>query len=170
MICPACGFENIEGVDECENCGADLRTSDIPHPGTDFEARLIGEPLRALEPRPAVSIAVGASAAEAVAAMQQKGIEALVVEDRGRLVGILTDRDALMKLGGGSLSGVTVAALMTPDPVVLRGDDTMAVAIHKMAVGGFRHIPIVSDGRATGMVSAGDLFRHILTVLDVPAG
>jgi CBS domain-containing protein len=84
-------------------------------------------------------------------------------------VGILTDRDALMKLAGGSLSGVTVAALMTPDPVVLRGDDTMAVAIHKMAVGGFRHIPIVSDGRATGMVSAGDLFRHILTVLDVPA-
>jgi methionyl-tRNA synthetase len=32
MICPACGFENIQGVDECENCGADLRTADLPSP------------------------------------------------------------------------------------------------------------------------------------------
>jgi CBS domain-containing protein len=51
---------------------------------------------------------------------------------------------------------------MTTDPVVLRPDDSVAVAIHKMAVGGFRHIPLVDDGRATGIVTARDLFRHIL--------
>ena len=169
MICPACGHDNIQGVDECENCGADLRTSDIPHPGEDFEARLIGEPLRALEPRPPLALDAGTSAAEAVATMQREDIEALVVEEGGRLVGIITDRDAMVKLGGRSMDGISVVELMTRDPVVLRGDDTMAVAIHKMALGGFRHIPIVADGRATGMVSAGDIFRHILDILGTPA-
>jgi methionyl-tRNA synthetase len=37
MICPVCGFENIQGDDSCENCGADLRTADIPHPASPFE-------------------------------------------------------------------------------------------------------------------------------------
>jgi hypothetical protein len=41
---------------------------------------------------------------------------------------------------------------MTADPVVLRPDDTIAVAIHKMAV-------------ATGIVSARDLFKHILEAI-----
>jgi CBS domain-containing protein len=56
---------------------------------------------------------------------------------------------------------------MTPDPVVLRPDDPIAVAIHKMAVGGFRHIPIVDAGHLpTGVVSARDVFRHIASQLD----
>ena len=70
-----------------------------------------------------------------------------------------------MKLDGSSLDGVTVGSLMTADPVVLRPDDSVAVAIHKMAVGGFRHIPLVADGQATGIVSARDLFKYILDAL-----
>ena len=46
---------------------------------------------------------------------------------------------------------MVVDALMTPDPVVLRHDDTTAIALHKMAVGGFRHIPIVEDDRVVGL-------------------
>jgi CBS domain-containing protein len=56
---------------------------------------------------------------------------------------------------------VPLTELMTRDPVVLRHDDTLAVAINKMAVGGFRHIPIVDGGRPTGVVSARDLFQHL---------
>ena len=47
----------------------------------------------------------------------------------------------------------------------MRTDDTIAVAIHKMAVGGFRHIPLVVDGRVKGIVTAQDVFRHILQIL-----
>ena len=50
---------------------------------------------------------------------------------------------------------------MTPDPVVLRHDDPIAIAIHKMAVGGFRHIPILDGGRPTGVVTARDVFHHL---------
>jgi CBS domain-containing protein len=59
-----------------------------------------------------------------------------------------------------------MSQVMTRDPVVLRFDDSVAVAIHKMAVGGFRHIPLVDGGRATGIVSARDLFRYLLEALD----
>ncbi len=54
---------------------------------------------------------------------------------------------------------------MTPDPVVLRHDDPIAVAIHKMAVGGFRHIPIVENGKPTGVVTAHDVFHHLAKML-----
>jgi CBS domain-containing protein len=55
---------------------------------------------------------------------------------------------------------------MTHDPVILRSGDPVAVAIHKMAVGGFRHVPIVDRGEPTGVVSARDVFRHLATGLD----
>ncbi len=95
--------------------------------------------------------------------MQQAGAGCLIVEDGGRIRGILSERDLVMKLTDVNLDGMTVADLMTPDPVVLRPDDSIAVAINKMAVGGFRHIPLVVDGHATGIVSARDVFRHILS-------
>ena len=45
MLCPVCRHDNFEGEDACENCGADLRTSDIPEPATDYRGRLLGESL-----------------------------------------------------------------------------------------------------------------------------
>ena len=54
-----------------------------------------------------------------------------------------------------------LAPLMVALEVILRSGDPVAVAIHKMAVGGFRHVPIVDRGEATGVVSARDVFRHL---------
>ena len=165
MICPTCGFENIQGVDECENCGSDLRTADLPAPGTAFEAKLVGVPLSEVNPHQPMTIASSASLADAVRQMQESSVGCLIVEDDGAVRGILSERDLVMKLDGSSVDGVTVGSLMTADPVVLRPDDSVAVAIHKMAVGGFRHIPLVADGQATGIVSARDLFKYILDAL-----
>jgi CBS domain-containing protein len=165
MICPSCGFENIQGVDECENCGADLRTVDIPVPGTGFEATMVNVPLTEVHPHAPLTISSAAGAADAVKQMQAANVGCLIVEDDGVVTGILSERDLVMKLDGTQIGGVTVGQLMTRDPVVLLPDDTVAVAIHKMAVGGFRHIPLVENGHATGIISARDLFRHILDAL-----
>jgi CBS domain-containing protein len=165
VICPNCGFENIQGADECENCGADLRTADIPSPSNAFEAKLVDVPLSEVHPHLPMTINSTATAADAVAQMQAANVGCLVVADNGAIRGILSERDLVMKTGSLPLNGVTVESLMTADPVVLRDDDSVAVAIHKMAVGGFRHIPLVSDGHATGIVSARDLFRYILDAL-----
>ena len=168
MICPVCGEENIQGADECENCGADLRTADIPAPGTAFEAKLVDVPLSEVHPHLPLTIDAGASAADAVARMRDAGAGCLLVVADDTLRGILSERDLVLKVVDetASLDRLTVADLMTADPVVLRADDSVAVAIHKMAVGGFRHIPLVNDGQPTGIVSARDLFRYILDAVN----
>ena len=163
MICPQCGYLNIQGADECENCGFDLMSVDIPTPSTEFEAEMVRIPLADLRHHKPLTIAPTASAADAIRQMQQAGAGCLIVEDGDQVRGILSERDLVMKLDGARLGGTTVEQLMTPDPVVLRPDDSIAVAINKMAVGGFRHIPLVENGRAVGIVSARDVFRHILS-------
>jgi signal-transduction protein with cAMP-binding, CBS, and nucleotidyltransferase domain len=165
MICPVCGFENLQGEDNCENCGADLRTADAPAPGSRFERALLNHPLGSLSPPPATRVAPEMAAADALVKMRGEDSGALIVERDGRVVGIFTERDAVRKLARRSLDGVSVEQVMTADPVVLRTDDSVAVAIHKMAVGGFRHIPVVDGGAAVGMITAHDLFRYILELL-----
>lgn len=166
MICPVCGYENIQGQDECENCGADLRSADTPSPGSSLEHRLVGQPLAGLAASLPLTVTPDASLAETVSAMQQRGIACVVVEDGGGVRGILTERDLLLRTTGTALDDLKVSQLMTADPVVLRPDDSVAVAIHKMAVGGFRHVPLVENGHATGVVSAADLFRFILDTIE----
>jgi CBS domain-containing protein len=165
MICPVCQWRNYEGDDLCENCGADLRATDIPEPATSFQGKLLGAHLDELGAPEPETIESGASVGDAIARMRRDGLDCLLVTDHGRLVGIFTDRDAVLKVAGQAADRRPVGELMTPDPVVLRHDDPIAVAINKMAVGGFRHVPIVEDGRPTGVVSARDVFRHISTRL-----
>jgi CBS domain-containing protein len=163
--CPTCGHENYAGEDACEECGGDLRTLDIPQDAIDFHGRLLGEHLDALGIERPPTVIAGTSARAAIARMKDDGLECLLVVDGDRLRGIVTYQDAIVKLQGMALEGMVVDALMTPDPVVLRHDDTTAVALNKMAVGGFRHIPIVEDDRLVGLVQARNLFSHLLEVI-----
>jgi CBS domain-containing protein len=163
--CPSCGHVNYAGEDACEECGADLRTLDVPQDAIDFHGRLLGEHIDALGIETPPTVTAGTSARAAIARMKDDGLECLLVVDGEQLRGIVTYQDAILKLQGRPFDGMAVDALMTPDPVVLRHDDTTAIALHKMAVGGFRHIPIVEDGRLVGLVQARNLFGHLLEVI-----
>ena len=166
MLCPVCRYENFEGDDTCENCGADLRLTDIPQPATEFRGEVLGIPLAELDVAVPRTVSPGTPVAEAIQRMHAEGLDSVLVCDGDRLVGIFTDRDAVVKAAGRRLDSFDVRDFMTPDPVVLRHDDPIAIAIHKMAVGGFRHIPIVEDGRPTGVVTARDVFHHLAETLD----
>jgi predicted transcriptional regulator len=162
VLCPVCRHDNFEGEDYCENCGADLRGADIPQAATDYRGRLLGEHLDDLQPAAPQILDLGVDASAAIQVMHDTGIDCVLVTDDHRLVGIFTDRDAVLKIAGRTAGPCPIRDVMTRDPVVLRHDDPIAVAIHKMAVGGFRHIPIVDgSGMPTGVVSARDVFRHI---------
>jgi CBS domain-containing protein len=173
MVCPVCGYENLQGDDECANCGADLRTSDIPVATSPFERLLVDVPLAHLQTRAPFTVSEDATIADVLGRMRDQQTADVLVVDGDRLVGIFTERDALMKLAGpGAAAGLVdlattpVSSVMTHDPVVLRDSDSVAVAVQKMAIGGFRHIPLVADGRPIGVVSATDIFRHILRIVD----
>jgi CBS domain-containing protein len=101
----------------------------------------------------------------AIRRMRDEGVDCLLVMSEGRLVGIFTERDAVLKVAGTMTEAFDVRDVMTEDPVVLRHDDPVAVAVNKMAVGGFRHIPILDGDRPIGVVAAPDVFRHVLSVI-----
>ncbi len=172
MLCPVCGYANLQGEDECANCGADLRSSDIPVAVTQFERLLVDVKLRSIETRRPFTASADDSVAAVLEAMCTKETADVLIVDGGRLAGIFTERDALIKLAGlaagtpSALGATPIRDVMTVDPVVLRPDDSVAVAVQKMAVGGFRHIPLVDDGRPIGVISAADIFRHILRVVE----
>ena len=162
MLCPVCRSENFEGEDLCDNCGADLRARDIPQPFNESMDPVLGDRLAAFGLATPRTVGPGTPVAEAIRTMHEESVDYLLVLDGERLVGIFTERDAVLKVAGRPLASSVIRDVMTPDPVMLRPGDTVAVAIHKMAVGGFRHIPIVDrGGRPIGVVSAADIFRHL---------
>ena len=78
------------------------------------------------------------------------------------LLGIFTERDVLMRLNvdADQLSDRPISDFMTPNPNA--GDhDKIAFALQKMDVGGYRHIPILTDGRLTGVISLRDVLKYI---------
>jgi CBS domain-containing protein len=166
LHCPTCGFENLTGAEVCDNCGADLAGIDVPQPAISFHGRLLGEHLDDLGAPPPLTVGPETSLDVVIGRMHETETDCVLVMDGDGLVGIFTDRDAVVKAADKRLDQFQVRAFMTPDPVVLRHDDPIAVAIHKMAVGGFRHIPIVVNGKPSGVVTARDVFHHLALTMD----
>jgi CBS domain-containing protein len=108
-----------------------------------------------------VLVEESATLTQAAAAMNLRNVgSALVVRD-GRLIGILTERDVLHAAGTGDLSG-RVSDWMTKHPESVDADESTQQAGVVMIHGGFRHLPVLEDGRPVGIVSIRDLMRVAL--------
>jgi CBS domain-containing protein len=106
-------------------------------------------------------LAPAATVREAIRVMREHRIGCVLVVEEERLVGIITERDLLLKVEDADL-GRPIQALMTPDPEVLTLDDPIVYALNKMSVGGFRHVPLVDDARRpVGIVSVKDIIDYI---------
>ena len=165
MICPNCGHDNLPGTEECNRCLQDLTQLDLPVAQNRVERSLMEDPVQALQPREPLTIRPSATVREAMARMIKENLGALlVVDEHEQLVGILSERDLLTKVAGqvSSYDAVTVRQVMTPKPESVTAEDTLAFAVHKMDVGGYRHVPVVDNGRPIGVLSARDLLRHIV--------
>ena len=163
MICPDCKTENIPGADFCESCGHDLHGLDLPGAEDEFTEHLLHDHLGDLVSRDPPVVAPSDPVALAIHLMQQRNADSVLVYEDEQLIGIFTERDVLLKAADDKvdLNAVTVRTIMTADPVILREEDTLAVALHKMSVGGFRHIPLVANDGTAGLISIRDLVRHV---------
>lgn len=163
MICPSCNFDNIAGAEYCEQCGTDLHDLSLPSADTEFEEHITKDRLGGLSGHEALFVSPRDPVALAIHFMRRNEVECVLVKDGDKIVGILSERDILLKAAGAEvdLNALAVQQIMTKDPVILREEDTLAVAIHKMSIGGFRHIPFVTEGGATQLVSVQDVFRHV---------
>ncbi len=126
-----------------------------------LDQRMIREPIRYLAPRPPVCVAPTDTVIDTIRMMREHRIGCVLVIERERLLGIVTERDFIMKLGQGDEKR-SVRDFMTPDPEVLSPDDPIVYALNKMSVGGFRHVPLVTEaGQPVGVVSAKDIIDYI---------
>ncbi len=92
----------------------------------------------------------------------------LVGDDRNPLAGIFSERDLLRRLLSRRADlAAPVSEFMTPEPRTATLDETLAGAIRLMYEGGFRHLPVVKDGRPVAVISARTLIRHITEVYPV---
>jgi CBS domain-containing protein len=166
MICPTCSFDNLPGSEQCRNCLHDLTQLDRPIAQDRVERSLMEDPVSVLRPRSAVTLSSEATVAEAMQTMSAQDIGAvLIVDDGGRLLGIFSERDLLTKVAGNELScGRPIREFMTADPETVRATDPLAFALHKMDGGGYRHLPVVQDGRLLGMISVRDMLRYVTSL------
>ena len=90
--------------------------------------------------------------------MKRNEVGAVMVVEEGRLVGVFTERDALFRVlaEGRDTRTTRLSDVMTRNPATIHPDRPFAEALHIMYEGGFRHVPVVEDGRPVGMVSARD--------------
>ena len=140
-----------------------------------LDQRMIREPIRLLRPKPRAPLALAPddSVEAAWHLMREHRVGCVLVVDAGALVGILTERDLLMRVDG-HRSWRSIREVMTPDPETLSPDDPIVYALNKMSMGGFRHVPLVdADGHPVGVVSVKDVVDYIVDffpndVLTVP--
>jgi CBS domain-containing protein len=100
--------------------------------------------------------------------MDQRAVGAVVVVEQGRPVGIVTDRDLVVRsLALGLPVDARVDGLMTPDPVLLDATASPHDAVGLFEHHGVRRIPLVEDGRLVGVLTLDDLLVN--TVSDLTA-
>lgn len=120
-----------------------------------------------LRPR-IVALKSNTSVLDAARAIEHNKIGAVVVQDEGSVVGIVTDRDLAIRALGRGLDPhkTTVGEVMTAGVVSLAPTDTQASAIRLMQKRNIRRIPLVEEGRCVGMVTLDDLLLDEAAPID----
>jgi len=172
MKCPSCGADNIAGIDLCESCETSLASLDgITIPKSGIGKILMRDPLSKLSPREAVCVKEDDSVFDTVKRMNlMKHGCAIVEDDQGELMGIVTERDILFRLSIKSsvseLTKIKVAEVMTYNVEALKEEDTLAYALNQMSVKRCRHIPVLRKKYKPGILSARDVLKYIAKHLE----
>ena len=106
---------------------------------------------------------------EAVAVMNVNKLGSLmVVDDSGKYIGILTERDLLIHFGtcGDELCNYKVEELMTKELICIMADDNLDQAMNVMSANKIRHLPVVSEGEITGLISITDVINNMRSGLE----
>jgi CBS domain-containing protein len=113
---------------------------------------------------PAITCPLGSPLSAAARLMWENDCGVIpVIDDGGRLVGMVTDRDICMAAytQGAPLDAIETRTAMAPSVLACRADDSVESVERLMKEGQVRRIPIIDDDRRpVGIVSMSDLARH----------
>jgi CBS domain-containing protein len=118
------------------------------------------------------SVAPTATVLEAIRAMSNKGVGALLVMSHGRLDGIVSERDYARKviLQDRSSKMTQVREIMTSPVVIVTPEDSVEECMRLMTEHRIRHLPVLDRNVVVGIVSIGDLVNWIITTQEETIG
>lgn len=171
ITCPFCGAENLEGADVCDDCQHSLTDLSYPLPSSAVEQGLLNDRIEILHPKRPSTVSPQTSVRDVLLQMTTESIGCVIVVEGNQVRGIFSERDALLRLGADVANFIDrpIETLMTPDPVTLRAEDKIAFALHKMHVGGYRHVPILAEEKLAGVISIRDILFYLAERIGVPA-
>ena len=162
MRCPDCGHSNLEGEETCTSCQALLSPLAVPQPQQGMHKRILEGTVRDLQPHKAGSLAEDATLDGAIRLMREQKMGCVLVIRAGKLAGMLTERDLLVRGDpAADPAKVRVADIMRPDPDSLLEDEPLAYAFHKMTIHGMHHLAVRRSDDTFAVVSARDLLRYL---------
>ncbi len=105
---------------------------------------------------------------DVVMAMKQRRRGAAIIEDNaGKLIGIITERDLIARLDHSSHDWheTPVSEWMVRDPQTIRNTGYLHEALGIMVARKFRHLPVIdADGHVTGIISIRDIIMHVASL------
>ena len=112
------------------------------------------------------SVSPDATVYDAVALMAEKNVGALVVMKQGKLVGIVSERDYTRKvmLRGKRSRETAVHEIMSTQVTTVHPKESVDDCLRFMTDKRVRHLPVVADGELRGVISIGDLVKHVISV------
>jgi CBS domain-containing protein len=107
------------------------------------------------------SVEPEAKLSAAIKLLSERKIGAVLAMSKGRIEGILSERDIVRVLGerGAGVLDEPVSAVMTRKVISCRQSDTVAAIMEMMTLGKFRHLPVVEEGVVVGLISIGDIVK-----------
>lgn len=105
------------------------------------------------------TVETGDSLVDAARQMRDGDIGNVIVTEGGRVAGIVTDRDIVVRAiaEGRNLQLTTVGDVCSSGPRTLEAGDSVETAVQAMGENSIRRLPVVRDGELVGVLSLGDL-------------
>ena len=115
-----------------------------------------------------VTISPDATVRQLIALLAEHNVGALVVsEDGERVAGIVSERDVVRRLHADeAVLDSPVSRIMTSQVRTCAGDDGLTDLMQTMTEHRIRHVPVVADGRLSGIISIGDVVKSRIGELE----
>ena len=128
----------------------------------------INDVIKAKPSHDVVTIRPDATVRELIALLAEHNVGALVVsEDGERVSGIVSERDVVRRLHSDeAVLDTAVSRIMTADVRTCVGTDGLTDLMQTMTEHRIRHVPVVADGRLTGIISIGDVVKSRIGELE----